>query len=481
MPSEAEAKTKTRRGDATAAALLAALVVASRLPFRTQLLFNWDSVNFALALEAFDIRRHAPHPPGYLYFVGLGRAFQSILDDANTALVAESILFSALAVVALYFLGNALFDRRTGLLAALLLTASVTFWALGEVALSYTALAFFSTLAALLSYRTLSGERGLLLPLAIVYSLAGGFRPDLLLFLGPIFLAGLYGQPWRRILAASAIAALGFLAWFVPTVAFSGGLEEYWAAFSGYLDADVVRRYSVVEHGLSALAVNLRDTAAYTFYALYATTIPLGVAFLAWRRWRSWASWPGGFLLLWLSPMLLFYTFIHIGDPGYAFTFLPGLLLIPARFLAQLRGRGWALAGAVLLANTLIFLFYPRPLTAPGLRYNDAALAAKLAFVGDQYPPDQITILSYESYRHLQYYLREHSSLWIDLRDEQRWELGLPPGHDLVLFDASLAQAWDGPPFTEEVTLAPNIAIYRLANTSGILVRDGFRLRLRSP
>ncbi len=462
------------------ATLLAALVLASRLPFRTQLLYNWDSVNFALALEAFDVRRHAPHPPGYLYFVELGRAFQALLGDANASLVAESILFSALAVVTLYFLGSALFDRRTGFIAALLLAGSVTFWTYGEVALSYTTLAFFSSLAALLAYRTLRGETRLILPLALVYSLAGGFRPDLLLFLGPLFLSSLHGQPWRRALAAVGIAILGFAVWFVPTVAFSGGWSEYWATLSGYLQADVVRRYSVVEHGLSALAVNLRDTAAYTFYALYAMAVPLVAAVLVRRQWRDWIDWPGAFLLLWLSPALLFYTVVHIGDPGYVFSFLPGLLLVPAHFLARMKWAGWGLA-AVLSANVFIFLFLPRPLTAPGLRLNEAALSAKLAFVADRYRPNRVTLFSYESFRHLQYYLRDYPSLWIDLRDEQRWEMGLPPGQDLVLFDSSLTQAWDGPPPPEEVALTSDAAIYRLAGVSGVLVRDGVRRRLRSP
>ena len=481
MLGETRPKPKPWASDVLVAALLAALVVATRLPFRTQLLFNWDAVNFALALERFDVRHHAPHPPGYPYFVGLGRALQALLGDANTALVAESILFSVLAVVVLYFLGKALFDRRTGIIAALLLTGSVTFWSLGEMALAYTSLAFFSTLAALLGYLVLKGEKRLVLPLAVVYSLAGGFRPDLLLYLGPLFVACLYRQPWRRIIAALAIAVFGFGLWFLATAALSGGLREYLATLSGYMNEDVVSRYSVVEHGLAALTVNIRDTAAYTFYALYAISLPLIAALFVWVWRRAWTSLPWAFLLLWLSPMLLFYTFIHIGDPGYVFTFLPGVLLLAAHFLARPRRWGLVLAGAVLLANCLIFLFLPRPLTLPGLRQHQTALRAKMDFIADHYPAGETIIFTYESYRHVQYYLREHSTLWIDLRDEKHEELGLPSGHDLVLFDESLAQAWDGPPYPEEVALASDVSIYRLAEASGVLVRDGFRLRIRSP
>jgi hypothetical protein len=33
-----------------------------------------DSINFALAVEQFDVARHRPHPPGYPVFVALAKA-----------------------------------------------------------------------------------------------------------------------------------------------------------------------------------------------------------------------------------------------------------------------------------------------------------------------------------------------------------------------------------------------------------------------
>src|SRR6266545_4038152 len=51
--------------DGLIAGTLAVLVLATRLPFRTQYLYNWDSGNFALALRQFDVTAHQPHPPGY--------------------------------------------------------------------------------------------------------------------------------------------------------------------------------------------------------------------------------------------------------------------------------------------------------------------------------------------------------------------------------------------------------------------------------
>ncbi|NIN97648.1 MAG: hypothetical protein GTO49_22235, partial [Anaerolineae bacterium] len=37
--------------------------VLTRIPFRSHFLFNVDSVNYALALDSFDLAAHQPHPP----------------------------------------------------------------------------------------------------------------------------------------------------------------------------------------------------------------------------------------------------------------------------------------------------------------------------------------------------------------------------------------------------------------------------------
>src|SRR5947209_8531368 len=47
-------------------ALIAALAVATRLPFRTRYLMNWDAAQFALGLNQFDVVHHQPHP-AWLY------------------------------------------------------------------------------------------------------------------------------------------------------------------------------------------------------------------------------------------------------------------------------------------------------------------------------------------------------------------------------------------------------------------------------
>jgi hypothetical protein len=436
--------------DALVVALLVAATLLTRLPFRTSMLFNWDSANFALATRLYDVTQHQPHPPGYLLFVALGKLLLLVTGDANAALVTVALVLSIFVPPLTYLLGAAMFSRLTGIVAALLVLTSVTFWSYGGLALAYPALGLFSTWVAWSAYRTTwLGDRGAWLPLGIAYGIGGGFRPDLLVFLGPIWLAGLVRLGWRRIAASVLLAALSVGFWAIPTVALSGGLDRYMAVLAAYTDRDVLDRYSSTRGGFGALAYNVRDVVSYAWYALYATALPLmaGVVALVIRRPRPDARWL--FFATWLAPVLTFYVVVHIGDPGYAFIFLPALAILAgqaivgiASWLAGSRSVGAAVAVAAVLAaiNAGIFLLYPRQLTAPGIHQSDADVAAKIRAIRSMPNDGSILLLSYDSYRHLQYYLPEwESSLWVDPFAAAPVTTELPPTVEaIVLVDNRL-------------------------------------------
>src|SRR5258708_11986240 len=44
----------------------AILTFLSRVPFVGRYLFDWDSLQFALGMQRFDLASHRPHPPGYI-------------------------------------------------------------------------------------------------------------------------------------------------------------------------------------------------------------------------------------------------------------------------------------------------------------------------------------------------------------------------------------------------------------------------------
>ncbi len=468
---------------------LAAAVLLTRLPLRTQMLFNWDSANFALALQHFDVTQHRPHPPGYPLFVASAGLAYRLGLDANTSLVLVAALLSASAVVALYWLGRAAYGRSAGLAASALLLTSVSFWSAGEVALAYPALALVSSLLALYVWRTQVDGQNRALAGTLAYALGAGFRPDLLMLLGPLWLFGLSRQARRTQAGCVALAILCISTWAVPTALLSNGFSAYAVTLTAYFGVDVMEKYSSTQSGAAGLLRNLRDTASYLFYALYATT-PLLVAAAVWwaARWRQFLSRPGILVATWLAPILLFYAVVHIGDPGYVFSFLPALLLLTARPFAAwlergLQWRRWAVAGLLVLAvaaNASFFLARPGVLTLPGLRANDDSLRLRMGRVQADYPPQSTLLLSYATYKHLQFYLPQYDhNQWVDVfqPDEQ----GLPLAPELkaaVLVDPvlRLAPGTDGEP----IELAPGVAMTVVRLQPGqTLVSRGGQLELR--
>ena len=106
------------------AAAVVCAVAATRILFRSHVLYDVDSVNFALALRRFDPAVHQPHPPGYFLYVCLGRLANRLLPDPNTALVAISIAASCGAAWMIYLLTKEWFGGGPAFISTVLFLVS---------------------------------------------------------------------------------------------------------------------------------------------------------------------------------------------------------------------------------------------------------------------------------------------------------------------------------------------------------------------
>jgi len=454
-----------RHVDLLAASALALITLASRWPYRARMLYNWDAVQFALALREFDVAKHQPHPPGYLLYVGLGRLLNATMGDASAAYVALAMLFSAATTFVVYWLARALHGRATALASALLLAVSPLFWFYGSVGLTYAGEAFGASLVALLALGALRGDVPKLYWGAVVLGLVGGLRQSVLVLLFPLWLAaavhGMRGasRPARRVLGALALVGAAVLAWFLPLVWLSGGLGPYVAA-SRQLYGAVVLPTSVfggelettlrqVRHLLESVAVGLGPLAAAVL------ALPVYARRCGWRR-EDW------FLLGWIAPPALFYALVHFGQAGYVLTFLPALVILLSRALVEAAAAGserlrrpqwrWALTAAVvaplLLVNTGFFV-NARPMprefdraqgetwlgrargeahdwilsrTAAALREHEAVIRTYVQTIRAVYEPGDTALLtelgnprSYPWLRHAMYYLPEYEVYQLSL------------------------------------------------------------------
>ncbi len=442
------------RNDRLIAALLFLAVFASRIPFRTRMLYAWDSVLYTRAIKNFNVAAGSPQPPGHIFYVGLVWLVNRITGDPNAAMVWISAFFAGASVAMLYLLGRTMFSRAVGLAAAALLATSLSFWVYSEVAYPYTLLAFLSTALAALIYKTWEGKSAWVLPAALVLGLAAGFREELLPFLFPAVVVGWLRQPPLRIAAAVALMALAALSWYIPAALLSGGLAAYQNASSAQTSY-LINYSSVFGAGKAALAANLDAFFRFLGWAA-AAGAPLLAAFLAALPFSRFRQTGSGrrllFLAAWSLPSILFYIFIHIGEYGYVFSFLPAALLAAAwggsRFgeiINEKRprvsaARGFAIITAPLvLANLLLFLVFSPPMSASRLAARDNLLKSKVETIKRHFSPAATVIVSVFDENEVDYYLPGYRHFGLDPMSQQRAVFALGPDvRQVVIFDEYL-------------------------------------------
>jgi uncharacterized membrane protein len=412
----------------------------SRIPFRSEYLYHWDSVNFALGLKQYNILAHQPHPPGYFLYSMLGKSVNYFIQNENASLVWISLISGVFGIAAIYWLGHLIFDRRVGLLAALLTLVSPLHWFYSEVALSYQLEFFFVILIAGFAYILLSGKHKIWPWLAFVLGVAGGFRLNALIFLTPLWLICLVQLEWRKRILSVAILTAVSLAWVIPMLITTGGIQSYFTVM-GDQGGYVLNNSSIFS--ITQIATNIVRTAVFIAYG-----VTIGGFIIIWGLWLFLKHW-GGLIHdrsiqsigLWLLPSLGFYTLLFVRQHGYIFTFLPALILIIAMLLVKLGDRVRhhfhiqmtpLLAAPVLLVNLLFFLLAPPQLFGlPNLifqtpswntiRETDQITEEWSTIIQSRFTPEETIVFAYgRFYRHPDYYLSNFQlpALYNNLRGE---------------------------------------------------------------
>jgi hypothetical protein len=428
------------------------------------MLYNWDAVQFALALREYDVVKHQPHPPGYILYVALGRLLNAWLDDPAAAYALLAVLFSGATTLVVFYLARALYDRMTALSAAALLAVSPLFWFYGAVGLTYAGEALCASTVAYFAWRARRGSETDAWLAAGYLGLAGGLRQSILVLLFPLWLEAALtgGRRPRTVLVGMGVIVLAALTWFVPMIWLTGGLGPYLRASWELAESVVVPT--------SVWAGPLETTLRMSRYVLESVLVGLGplalavVLLPAYVRRHGWDAreW---FLLRWVVPPVLVYVLVHFGQAGYVLTFLPALVILLARVTVATLGQPFAhrparrlaaLATIVVLvvfANGSFFVSArplprdfdrPRPAwqktaedevfdwilsrTAAALREHEQVVQTFVAAIRGRWDPADTAVItelgnarSYPWMRHAVYYLPEYPIYELRVGD-------LPPG-----------------------------------------------------
>jgi 4-amino-4-deoxy-L-arabinose transferase-like glycosyltransferase len=413
-----------------AGALVLVAAFAARLPLRADVLINWDSVQFAYAIETFDLHQHRPHPPGYIGYIYLAKALNHLTGDANASFVLISLFASAIAPLLFLVLARKLMSQGSAYVTTALFATSPLLWYYGSVALTYAAEAALATGFGLAAWQARRfGGWWLVLASALLASL-GAIRQTGEVLLLPLWVWAVWPATLNLRLGAAAVLTAGSLLWMAPLLWLAGGpltyLSESRSLAQSSAGSTLVFSGSVHDISLNWVFVIVSVTAAAgaALIPLAAFSSDLRETFRSLREEKA-------FLLLWAVPASLVFLFIHMGQAGYVLLMAPPFLLFVGRLWdrAELSVslRNVSLAGLVLV-NALIVFYVPgavyRSLSpdtrlADQLRQfvpaeNDAYWREMIDFV-EGFEPENTAILtspggpnSSSGFRPLSYYLPDY-------------------------------------------------------------------------
>lgn len=399
---------------------LAGAVAVSRFAFRSRFLYDLDSVNFALGIGRFDPRTYQPHPPGYFLYICLGRLINSLVHDANLALVLLSIAAGIATIVLIYRLALEWFGERAAIFAGLLFLFSPLAWFHGTVALTYSVEAFFSALLGYLCWQIDRGKASFILPTAILLGISAGVRPSSLLFLGPLFLYSLRHAAIRKILFGVTALGLTMIAWFLPMIWASGGFDAYFGA--------LVSLWRLVPSKDTVFNSSPATSIARACVIVFIGFLCFGAALLA-SFGARYKFVPAGrakklFTAVWMVPALCFFTliFLKFVNSGYLLLLAPPASIWLGSWAAEWyehcawpRPLKTTTAGICAAVNVLVFLAFPAYCSYRSVRQFEARLNGIRSALPQLGAPNELLILGFDShflgYRHAGYYLPGYLTL----------------------------------------------------------------------
>jgi hypothetical protein len=347
-------------GHSVAGLLLLVLVAVLLTRFSWAPSHQWlDNVNLAYALESFDPAQHQPQPPGYPLFVAVSRLIQLFSPTVELTFWVISVAVTAASVSLLYLLAHRIFSRWVALASVLLFLVSPVQWFTRLQSPLRPWLALFSLLVAYCAWRCWNGEARFVQIGAVALAIAGGFRPDLLAYLFPLWAAAAWRstRSWKELgKGCLAIAGVSSL-WIGAVVHAMGGIGS---------TAEIIRSYLLEQSRLESVGFSesirnwARPASRLIIWNAMGVLGWIWAPVLAFRR-AAVLSAPWRFLLIWLVPGMIFQLVVHIATPGHTLFATPILCLIGAHMISvYVRQRDGVLAIALMVNASLFLNAVPR-------------------------------------------------------------------------------------------------------------------------
>jgi hypothetical protein len=266
---------------------LALVTLALRLVTGARGPTDWDSAQYASAVDHFDVAHGQPQPPGYWLYVETARALHVVVGAGTIAsLVIVAALASALAVGLTAVAGRDLGGPWVGLAAGALVATSPFAWFSGSIVATYSFDMAACSLLIIMAWRARPGSWHGMGAVA-AFGLLAGFRQSIVMAFALLALLAVIGSTrrWSRLGLTVLVGLVAVGSWFVPMVLTQPGGFSVWLHATRTETAGAAAITSVLDHAPGAVT-NVGTFAAYTAVALapLAVVTVLGCALLLLRR-----------------------------------------------------------------------------------------------------------------------------------------------------------------------------------------------------
>jgi hypothetical protein len=356
--------------------LVAAAVLVLRLATAAKGPTDWDSAQYASAVNHFDVTHGQPQPPGYWLYVEAGRLVKSLsgLGAVHSLVVVAAIASAAaagLAVVA----GGDLGGRWTGIAAGVIVGSSPFTWFSGSIVSTYSFDAVAGSLLIILAWRARPGSWhgvGAIVALGVL----AGFRQSIVQAFAILCILAIVGSTrrWGRLVITVGAGAASVAVWMIPMALQQPGGIGTWIRATRTEATGAAQATSILDHAPGG-HLNIGTFAGYSVVALAplaAVALLAGVVLLirgGVRRLRSaagdagvepdqpsesgsiwsrpWYQSKPAILTAAILPPVAIVALVQFAKGGYLLAYLPAAviaLLLPVSALTRLPRRPGAAA-----------------------------------------------------------------------------------------------------------------------------------------
>lgn len=379
-----------------------------RLIFLSPYLEDWDSVQFAQAIDYYSMADHKPHPPGYILYIALTKTINFFVANNALSLLLISSFFGSAIVLPFYFLVKQITNKFLAILTSIILISTPIEWTLSEVALSNIVGLFWTTTSSLLLYLGIRNKNYLYLG-SFIAGLTLGFRfAEYSILLSLLLLITLYKQP-KYLIKTWLLFICGVLVWFIPLLVLTtprGFLDLYINQASYIINHDSLNS---ADSSLKFRLIQIKELLKIG-YSIYFLPVFLVVFLYILRRVTEFKSITISFVfsVVWLFSYLVPLIFIYnLEVPRHILPLLPPTLLIFALAL-----NSYQKVLQIVFIPVIIFLFITSLEQVKMLHSLTPPTISPVLYTKDNFDPKKTLLITTFTYRQFQFYAKEFPTFY---------------------------------------------------------------------